>query len=348
MAAPAGVSVDAAVATATHHTILGLQPALGLNSQQQAIVDGEYSAALARIADGAAKSDGVALGTRIADAVLASRIDDGRERNPQLSELSPPAPGAGVWTPGAAPAVGLRMPGIRPLVLTSAAQFRPDGPNAMTGAAYASDFAEVMSLGRSDSARRTAEQTTAALFWTDHDLRQWNDALLRLAAERELDGLQTARMLAMAHAAGGDAMIACFDAKYIFWFWRPDHAIPQASEDGNDSTSSDRAWRPLRPTPNFPEYPSAHACHTTAVVEALDAFFGTDRIRVQLDSRITGTVREYARLHDVVGDVDWARVLAGFHFRSSDREGSNLGRRVAKFVVANRFRRLPGVRTADR
>jgi hypothetical protein len=31
-----------------------------------------------------------------------------------------------------------------------------------------------------------------------------------------LDLLQTARMLAMAHVAGGDAMIACFDAKYHY------------------------------------------------------------------------------------------------------------------------------------
>ena len=33
---------------------------------------------------------------------------------------------------------------------------------------------------------------------------------------------------------------------------------------------------PLATTPNFPEYPSAHACHSTAVVAALKAFFGTD------------------------------------------------------------------------
>lgn len=199
-----------------------------------------------------------------------------------------------------------------------------------------------MSLGRDTSARRTADQTTAALFWTDHDLRQWNDALLRLASERRLDGMQTARMLAMAHAAGGDAMIACFDAKYTFWFWRPYQAIPQADADGNDSTTADPAWKPLRSTPNFPEYPSAHACHTTAIVEALDAFFGTDRIRLRVDSRVTGTTREYARLHDAVRDVDWARVLAGFHFRNSDQEGSNLGRKVGHYVTANAFQPSTG------
>jgi hypothetical protein len=144
-------------------------------------------------------------------------------------------------------------------------------------------------------------------------------------------------MLAMAHATGGDAMIACFDAKYTYWFWRPYQAIPRADEDPNPATAADPSWRPLRTTPNFPEYPSAHACHTTAVAEALQAFFGTDKISFSLDSRATGTTRPYDRFHDAVRDVDWARVLVGFHFRNSDQEGSNLGRRVARYVVTHRF-----------
>lgn len=340
VAAPDDSSLHAAVATAAHHVLIGLQPALGLTAAQQAIVEGEYSQSLAAIADTSAKANGIAVGEQVAAAVLALRQNDGRDRNPQLFDLSPPLPAPGVWTPGGAPAIGLRMPGLRPLVLSSGSQFRPDGPNAMSSSEYASDFQQVASLGRADSSARTAEQTLSALFWTDHDLRQWNDGMLRLSAEHGLDAVQTARMLAMAHAAGGDAMIACFDSKYTFWFWRPIQAIRQAETDGNDATTAESTWTPLRPTPNFPEYPSAHACHTTAVVEALNAFFGTDRIRLTLDSRITGTTREYARLHDAVRDVDWARVLAGFHFRNSNQQGTNLGRRVARYVVTNKFQAL--------
>ena len=128
-------------------------------------------------------------------------------------------------------------------------------------------------------------------------------------------------MLAMAHVAGGDAMIACFDAKYHYWFWRPYQAIPQADSDGNPETVADPTWLPLGATPNFPEYPSAHACHSTAVVAALDAFFGTDKVPFTLDSRVTNTTRHYDRLQDIVNDVDQARVLVGFHFLSSDLQG---------------------------
>jgi len=146
--------------------------------------------------------------------------------------------------------VGLRLPGILPLALESASQFRPDGPSPLTSEEFAEDFNQVKQLGRLDSATRTPAQTAQALFWTDHDLRQWNDGMLNLAVGRGLDLVQTARMLAMAHVSGGDAMIAGFEAKYHYWFWRPYQAIPLAATDGNAATTPDPTWQPLRSTPN--------------------------------------------------------------------------------------------------
>jgi hypothetical protein len=328
-----GTSPEAAIATAAHHVLIGL----GLTLEQQGFLTDRYAAYLETIHDDAAKEDGIAIGSQVATAVLALRENDGRKRKPQLRDLNPPPPGPGVWEEGASPAVGLRVPGIRPLALESAAQFRPDGPNPLASTEYASDFQQVARFGRVNSTARRTEQTTRALFWTDHDLRQWNDGMLKLADDHGLDLVRTARMLAMAHTAGGDAMIACFDAKYTYWFWRPYQAIPRADEDANAATVADPSWRPLRTTPNFPEYPSAHACHTTAVAEALRAFFGSDRIPFSLDSRATGTTRKYDRFHDAVRDVNSARVLVGFHFRNSDQEGSKLGRTVARYVVTHRF-----------
>jgi hypothetical protein len=278
----------------------------------------------------------------VAAAVLALRANDGLEKNPTVADLDPPAPGPGVWQPGPGAVLGLRLPGVRPLALTSASQFRPGPPNALTSPAYADDLNQVEQLGRVDSATRTADQTAQARFWTDHDIRQWNDGLLRLASDRGLDLVQTARMLAMAHVAGGDAMIACFDAKYHYWFWRPYQAIPLADSDGNPDTVADPSWLPLGTTPNFPEYPSAHACDSTALVVALDAFFGTDNVPFTLDSRITHSSRHYDRLQDIVADVDQARVLVGFHFLSSDLQGSALGREVGQYVTDHDFQPATG------
>src|SRR6266480_2174931 len=248
--APPDTSPAAAIATAAHHTLIGLQPALGLTPAQQAILDGDYTNYMAAIANDSAKANGIMIGEQVAAAVLALRANDGRDINPTLSDLNPPPPGPGVWQPNpTGPVLGLRLTGIRPLALTSASQFRPDGPNALTSEEYAEDFQQVKLLGRFDSTTRTAAQTTQALFWTDHDLRQWNDGMLRIAADRGLDLIQTARMLAMAHIAGGDAMIAGFEAKYHYWFWRPYRAIPLAATDGNPQTEPDPTWQPLRPTP---------------------------------------------------------------------------------------------------
>jgi hypothetical protein len=338
-------SAEAAIATAAHDTLAGL-PALGLTPAQQAILDGDYAAYLSAIPAGAAKDNGVAVGRKVAAAVLALRANDGLQKNPTLADLNPPLPGPGVWQPAAGPVLGLRLPGVRPLAIPTASQFRPDAPYALGSPQYAADVRDVEAMGAAESTSRSPDQTTAARFWTDHDLRQWNDGLLRLAAARGLDLIQSARMLAMAHVAGGDAMIACFDAKYHYWFWRPYQAIPSADTDGNPDTVADGAWRPLGATPNFPEYPSAHACHSTAVVAALDAFFGTDTIPLTLDSRATGTTRHYDRLQDVVDDVDSARVLVGFHFHTSDVVGSTLGREVGRYVADNDFR--PDRRTRSR
>jgi hypothetical protein len=78
------------------------------------------------------------------------------------------------------------------------------------------------------------------------------------------------------------------------------------------------------------------------VVEALDAFLGTDKVAFTLDSRVTDTMRHYDRLQDIVQDVDSARVLVGFHFFSSDLQGSALGRKVGRYVADHDFQPSTG------
>jgi hypothetical protein len=73
---------------------------------------------------------------------------------------------------------------------------------------------------------------------------------------------------------------------------------------------------------------------------ALERFFGTDAVPLSLDSLATGETRQYDGLRDVVQEVNRARVLAGFHFWSSDQEGSELGRKVGRYVVRRFFQPL--------
>jgi hypothetical protein len=329
---PPGASLDAAVATAAHHVLVGLFPG------QQADLDAAYAASLAGIPEGQPKTDGIAAGEQVGAGILDLPTDEGL--NNTVPYVQPP-PGPGVYEPTAnATPLGTKLPLVVPLALQAASQFRPDGPSPLSSEEYAADLEQVKELGRLDSTVRTAEQTRIALFWTDHDIPQWNRNLVRLAAERGLGPVHTARMLAMVHVAGSDAMIACFDAKYEYLFWRPLHAIRRADTDGNTLTEGDPTWQPLRATPNHPEYPSAHACHSTAITVALESFFGAGAASFSLDSLVTGETRYYDRFKDVVQEVNRARVWAGFHFRNSDQEGTILGRKVGRFVVENFFRPL--------
>jgi hypothetical protein len=67
-------------------------------------------------------------------------------------------------------------------------------------------------------------------------------------------------------------------------------------------------------------------------------------VHFSLASDATGTTRKYSHLHEVVKDVEHARVLVGFHFRNSDLEGSILGRNVAFFII-DRFSQRDSVRS---
>jgi hypothetical protein len=326
---PPNTSVEAAVATAAHRVLVGRF------HDQQASLDDLYDAYLNGIADGEAKTNGILVGEEVGVGMLLLRANDGLD---SIVPYVQRPKGPGVYEPTApASPLGTRMPGVLPLALEYASQFRPHGPPALRSVEYTRDFNEVKHLGRIDSRVRSAEQTAVALFWTDHDIPQWNRNLLRLADARGLTAIETARMLAMTHVAGGDAMIGCFDAKYHYLSWRPLHAILRADTDGNPHTMPDTTWQPLLPTPNHPEFPSAHACHTTAIAEALESFFGPDRLRFSIDSLVTGETRYYKRFREVVTEVNNARVWAGFHFRYAQEDGSKLGRKVARFVVRNFF-----------
>ena len=54
---------------------------------------------------------------------------------------------------------------VKPFLIETPSQFRSKGPNALTSPEYAKDFDEVKSIGPLNSTTRTADQTTAAIFW---------------------------------------------------------------------------------------------------------------------------------------------------------------------------------------
>ena len=91
-------------------------------------------------------------------------------------------------------------------------------------------------------------------------------------------------------------------------------------------------------TPPFPENPSGHLCLSTAVLDSLRSFLGTDRVSYYVtSSRFPGEQRHFSRLSDAVDELIEARIWGGIHFRTADEEGSLLGRQVARWTRLHYF-----------
>ena len=330
-AVPPGSSSPAAAAAAAYGVLVTYFPA------QKPALDAAYAASLAGIPDGPAEDRGVLVGQQVAAGLVAARIDDGRDD----PETFAPTPGPGVWRPTPPALLAAQTPWMatmKPLLLRSAAQFRPAPPPALGSMRYARDFRETRLYGAKSGSLRTAEQTETARFWTELVQQQHNRTLRNLVTRLGLDLREAARALALGTAVMADSLIACWDAKYAYGFWRPVTAIPAGDTDGNDRTAADPAWEPLAPTPNHPEYPSAHTCVTAGLGAAAAALVGRDRIELDVASTVTGTTRHFHHVNDLERDIENARVYVGYHWRTSGEVGSQLAEQVAGWALQCYFR----------
>jgi VCPO second helical-bundle domain len=333
--APPGASAEAAVAAAAHAILVHYLPA-----QATTILDPAYAASLATIPDGQAKTDGRDTGERVAGLLIAQRSGDGFRASVTYTAPNPPTPG--VWIPTSPPPaspVGTYLGLMRPFSLDSADQFRPNGPPALSSKRWARDYNEVKEIGSSTSTTRTAEQTLAARFWAEPAVQQAHGALRKLVLDRRLDVVDASRFMAMVSVTFADALIACFDAKYHYAFWRPITAIRAGETDGNDATVGDSAWSPLLATPNHPEYPSAHACLTPASGRVIARFLDTDHIDYTVPSLTGLGDRRFDEVKDLEYEVNNARIWGGIHYRSSVEDGTLIGMKTADQVLAHHFHR---------
>jgi hypothetical protein len=328
--APPGASADAAVAQAARDVLVARV------SGQAAPLQVAYDAFMASIPDGPAKDAGKAVGTAAAAGMLAMRMGD-RYDDPNVYVQQPPGPG--VFEPIApTPPVDPKLAFVRPFTYASPSDYRPGPPAELTSKRYAEDVAELQKYGRFDSTFRTALQTETVRFHTEQTYLQFSRTLRELALARGLDLRESARLLGYVNVATADTMIACWEAKYYYNFWRPNHAIQRADTDGNPATTKDTTWLPLI-VGNHPEYPSGHSCFTSSVTESLRQYFGTKRIKLVITSLAPGAgpPRTFNNLDELVADVENARVWGGLHYRSTVEKSAKHFPRIAKDVGKQYF-----------
>jgi hypothetical protein len=322
-------SVAAAVAAANRAMLSRLVPS------QQAAIDKSYGAALAAIADGPAKSAGIAAGEQAATAVLAWRADD----NAGAPERYRPATTAGVYVPTPIPAVP-QWPQRKPWVMTSCDQFRPGPPPALTSELWARDYNEIKAIGAKNSTTRTPAQTETARFWEANGPVIYYPVVRSVANMPGRDVTQNARLLALTAEAIDDALIAVFDAKYYYHFWRPVTAIRNGDIDGNNATERDAGWLPFVDAPMHPEYPCAHCIVSGAVAGVLVAEIGTGPTPTLTTTSPTapGVVHSWTSIDDFVVEVANGRIWEGVHYRNSAEVGTAMGKKIGALTAANALR----------
>ena len=322
--APRTASQDAAAGAAAHRMLVHLFPA------QQAGLDAEYNASLAGLADGPSKKAGIAVGEAAAAAVIEARKGDGLAADVNYTLK----PGPGNWQPTPPANLPPMTPWageMKPFTMTSASQFLPGPPPGPDSDVWRHDLQQVRTLGWVNSTERTPEQTEIGLFWTEHTGQQYARAFAYLTENHKLSVADSSRLMAILWTGYADSVIGCMNAKYHYGLWRPVTAIRAGD------SAADKDWMPLGPTPNHPEYPAAHGCVTGALSHLIEGFFGTPKVHIVVDSKVTGKTHTFEDSRDLLKEVCMSRIYAGFHYNNSLEEGTKLGAAVAQQMTKKYF-----------
>jgi hypothetical protein len=287
---------------------------------------------LASITDGKGKLDGVQLGEAVAARIVEARANDGSEEPDAYRPRTTP----GVYVPTPITAASM-WPNVKPFAMAKASQFRPGPPIALNSNEWAADFNELKDYGGKTSTKRSAQQTEIARFWLMVGPRAYHPLARELVIAKDMSVVDGARFMALVTVGLNDALIAVFDAKYHYNFWRPITAIRNGDIDENPATDREATWQPIDNTPMHPEYPCAHCILSGSVAGVIKAVLGGEDIPEVAMTSITapGVTHRWTNLTAFTEEVANARIWSGFHYRFSTRVGTNMGHQIGEYVVKN-------------
>ena len=328
-----GASPEAAAIRAAYIVALNEFPTKAVE------INSAYTTSIGRIvASPEAIADGAVVGEAAAHAVLAARVGDHRD-DPELEGYTPGS-GSGVWNPTPPAFANPQTPFLQfvtPFGYDDPARFRPKPPPALDSRTYTDDYNESRDIGRATETGRTDEQSATALFWSPSASALWSANVRSLASSMDL--LTAARFEAMGIAAVTNGLIAAWDGKYTYMFWRPVTAIRAGDTDGNAETEPDPAWTSFIVTPTHPEYPAAHTTVGAAALGFYTVWFGTDQFPLAFTGN-GGAVRYYTSVKEIHAEEGNARVWGGMHWRNSTEEGTRVGSRVGKYTATHLLKPL--------
>ncbi|HWW85295.1 MAG TPA: vanadium-dependent haloperoxidase, partial [Vicinamibacterales bacterium] len=288
-----GASQDAAAAAAAHDVLVGLYP------QFQSTLDQQLQASLAQISDQSGVADGIRIGQIVASRMLALRQNDGSAVAP-IPYVFGTDPGDYQSTPPNFPPQPqfTHWSRVSPFALTRADVFRPGQPPALTSDRYGDALNEVKALGMASGTVSSPDQALTGRFWNGAIQNYWNEITQSITDTLRLSTAERARLFALTNLAFADTVIAFYDAKYTYNFWRPVTAIRAADTAGNTDNTSDPTWLPeVGNTTPDPSYPGAHAAVSAAALDVLLSVLRRDRFDLTVTSEVLpGVTRSFTSL----------------------------------------------------
>ncbi|MFC0771952.1 vanadium-dependent haloperoxidase [Terrimonas alba] len=326
----------AAVATAAYAVLVHEIPA------KRSFLDSAWQISLSLIKKTEAKTRGIALGKKAAQAILDDRADDGAAGNP-LGEIPASAvPGVYQAVPPFNIVFAPHWENVKLFSLQSKSQFRPGPHPSLSSAEYAAGFNEVKEKGKLNSSVRQADQTAYAKFWYEFSEAGWNRVARTAIINKKLNLPDAARVLALVDMAMADAYTAGWDAKFYYNFWRPYTAIRNAESDNNPATAPEKNWEPAEPTPPVHDYPSTHSALGNAGATVLARLLGdnTSFTMTSFTAVPSGSTRTFTSFSQAANENADSRVMAGIHFRFSCEAGQELGNKIGNWTVDNYLKPL--------
>ena len=345
---------DAAVSQAARDMLVQLYP------PATAAADELLNNMLSEIPDSDLKARGIEIGKAAAVAVLAKRAGDpvlgfvsyagstvpGEYRVDYMPFMAPNPP---VWP--ANTVFGPNMGDLVPFGIQSSDQFMDEAPYPLNSAEYIADYNEVKALGCNNCPARTAEQTEIGIFWLQTSSGMLNKITRDLIVQKDLDGWEAAKLIALIQMATIDSYIASFEEKFHFDFWRPISAIRAGDSDGVEETVGDVDWRPLSttpldnpvpPTPPNPQFPSSHAYAAGAAAEIYKAYFGSDEINLTVTSPyyLPGVERQMTSFSQMAYEKGIYGLFIGYDFRYGIEVGESHGRELGIYLFENSLTKL--------
>jgi hypothetical protein len=184
------------------------------------------------------------------------------------------------------------------------ASLRPVPPPAIGSPEFEDNMKELLSLAKN----QTREQARIANFWSDGvgsytPPGHWHRRAAALAHDNNFSEVRTARTLALVGTAMQDAGICCWDAKYYYYYPRP-----------NQMNSKVKTSVGL---PNFPSYTSGHSMFSGAAAEILAHIFPAQK----------------EALNAMAVEASVSRMYGLIHYRFDCEQGLATGHKVGNYAV---------------